>query len=110
MKYVGAVILVMIMFVNLGCGSGNTDANPLVGTWALADKSGNNYVFKSDSTGSLKYDDTEMEFTWSSDGELITMIFKDQAGREGIVNYSVSGDVMELWHEGIPEKSIFNRQ
>ena len=110
MKYIITIILTAVMVLSIGCDKGTSGANPLVGTWVVNDGSGNNYIFNDDRSGSIKFDDNDMEFTWSAEGDMIRLIIHSEGDRDGEVNYSLQGDVLELWNEGFPGKTHFNRQ
>ena len=83
-------VLVVSMFLLTACGS----KNPIVGQWKY--NSGSYiYTFKEDGTGSYEYLGSKMEFTYTLDGNKISILYNGSTSPFES-EYSIDGNTLNI--------------
>lgn len=67
-----AVVLIGVLFL-AGCKKENK--NPLIGSWKY-EGSDYTYIFKEDGSGTYSYGESVMEFTYTTEGDKISILYK----------------------------------
>jgi len=78
-------------------------SNPIIGQWRDQERAGRTYTFSAD--GTLTQSDPDLGITtgtWSTSGGIVTEIWSD--GRKASWQYSVSGNELTYYDNGIPWK------
>ncbi len=94
-----AMLLSTIM-VLAGCGSKNENAkksentNPIVGAWK-SEYGDYTYHFNEDGTGDYSYSTTKMEFTYKTEGNKISILYKGNTAPFE-TEYSINGDILNV--------------
>ena len=89
------LILVIIgIFTFTACNkeTNKTTKASIIGSW---ETSGYTYTFNSDKTGSYKYGETEMKFTYEDDGEKVSILYEGNTIASEY-EYQVSGKKLTI--------------
>lgn len=70
------------------------EANPLLGIWDMDGVT--SYEFVDEQTGKLLLPSSEYEFSYKTDGDVLTIDFADERARDAVYQFSVQGDTMAL--------------
>ena len=95
-----ALVILMLaatVFVLTGCGEnggGSTSSNPLVGSWKYS-TGDYTYTFNEDGTGDYNAAGTKMEFTYTTEGSKISILYTGNTVPFE-TEYSIEGDTLNV--------------
>ena len=107
MKKVLAIVLVLFVGVLFLAGCKKESKNPLVGTWKY-EGSDYTYTFKEDGTGTYSYGKTVMEFTYTTEGEKISILYKGNTAPFETV-YTIDGKSLNI-KDSFGNDTIYKKQ
>lgn len=92
-----AIALTMVVCLSLlaGCGKDKKEEPvTIVGTWEYADMDAA-YIFNEDGTGAYRFYGAEMPFTYTDDGEKISILY-DGNTNANVFAYTISGQTLSI--------------
>lgn len=91
-----AAILVVAMLGLAGCKKDKKEAakDPIVGAWEY-EKGGYTYTFNEDGTGSYSYYSTKMDFTYTTDGNKLSLKYNGST-MPFETEFSIDGDTLNV--------------
>ena len=123
MKKTVKAILIMAMLLSslmvlAGCGDKKEDAkkedsnkaqssNSIVGTWTY-ELGGYTYHFNEDGTGDYSYSTTKMEFTYKTEGNMLSIMYKNSTAPLEL-EYSIDGDTLNVI-DSFGNDTLYKRQ
>ena len=116
MKKFVTLLLVAILSTTVlaGCGTGNGSGNSgltqterdIVGVWEY-EGGGYIYEFKADGTGTYTIIDSVLTFTYTIEGNVVTLVYEDDVPLE--VEFELNGDSLTM-KDSFGNDIIYNRQ
>lgn len=108
-----AMLLVIALFALTGCGENNNggekkSSNPLVGSWKYDGSLNYVYTFNEDGTGKYDAAGTIMEFTYKTEGNKISILYKGNTVSFD-TEFSINGDTLNV-KDSLGKDTLYKKQ